>query len=415
MNRRTRTYGTKKSKFASTAATRIFGSTANKSPESSPNATPSPIVPSDAIPGLDINKKVDTVATNLLKDENDSDSDSSSNDLAQLISQLEVGDENDETEAAHGSINENSASAESSDAQNSISDIDSHNGDAASVCSDLIVVHQPDLEVELRSDPNSSPTSIDLSALHFEYTASSIPALQPLVEASEKDKGLQLGFTQWKDALPPNSKVKKIAEASYGEVYHIKNKIGNSILKIMQLRYPEDPESQTSQSAMDVRLVVSELRIMNLLAEMPGFVRFKAAHLIFGQPPAEIQKAWTKFVKDSDDDFESLFTDPSNFTKTSMFLVIELGDAGDVLDSVELDKIEQVWDVFIGTVLALGRAEVNHQFEVSLLPLPFYYLSLIKLAASRPPREQYMCKPDRRAKTSSYQARTKTRQKSCSP
>lgn len=103
---------------------------------------------------------------------------------------------------------------------------------------------------------------------------------------------------------------------------------------------------------------------MNALTEVPGFVLFKDAHLIRGIPSKEIAAAYEAHLPKLKK-YGSGFPHPEQYSEDSTFLVIELGDAGEVLEDFKFDSIEQVWDIFLGTVMALGRAENEFEFEVS--------------------------------------------------
>jgi len=186
-------------------------------------------------------------------------------------------------------------------------------------------------------------------------------ALLPLTSSYRIDRGKELPVTEWKDLIPEGATVEKIAEASYAEVYRISIDGQNSIIKLMQLQIPSDPESLTSHSTLKVETVVSEVRLMNALTESPGFVEFKEAHLVKGKPCKMMIQACERWSSTNED---SQFPDPNTFLPNTLFLAIELGDAGKVLDETPLQRIDQVWDIFIGVVVALAAAEHMFSFEV---------------------------------------------------
>ncbi|KUJ07155.1 uncharacterized protein LY89DRAFT_789946 [Mollisia scopiformis] len=192
-----------------------------------------------------------------------------------------------------------------------------------------------------------------------------VPAsLLPLVTAYKTDIGRPLLVQDWNDILDDHADVTKIAEASYAEVYRVNTAAGSSILKVMRIRMEEQPESMRCYTASDVKAIISEIRIMNALTTVPGFVTYKDAHLVQGMIPPCITKAYRKHVKAlKRDGGWSHFPVPHTLPEETIYLVIELGDAGDVLDEVGLDTKEQVWDVFIGVTIALARAEVTNEFE----------------------------------------------------
>ena len=210
------------------------------------------------------------------------------------------------------------------------------------------------------SDLDSDDEPDDLSADDI--------ALQPLTDTYRSDRGRHLPITDWEDLIPHGAQVEKIAEASYAEVYRVSIKGQNSILKLMQLKVPSDRSSLNSETAINIETVASEVRLMNALTESPGFVTFKEAHLVRGKPGNLVFRAYHRCTKWNA--ATSLFPDPNTFSSSSLFLAIELGDAGSVLDETPLTKISQVWDVFLGVVVALAIAEHFFQFEVRISVLP---------------------------------------------
>lgn len=171
----------------------------------------------------------------------------------------------------------------------------------------------------------------------------------------------------WNDILDDDADLEKIAEASYAEVYRVTTKAGSSILKVMRIKLPELPDSLDIETAIDVNILISELRIMNALTTVPGFVTFKDGHLVQGMVPRCIRRAFARHEDHLKElELESYFPSPPSDDTEAWFLVVELGDAGQVLDECELDSVEKFWDVFIGVAIALARAEIINDFEVRL-------------------------------------------------
>jgi serine/threonine-protein kinase haspin len=210
-----------------------------------------------------------------------------------------------------------------------------------------------------------------------------LPGLEPLAAAILADHDRKLCIDDWCSVLPHGSTITKIAEASYAEVYRVKTISGSSIVKVMQLRVPSDEASLEIETANEVANVVSEIRIMNALTEVPGFVTFKATFVVQGPPPKPIVNAYHEYLSNrlylsiNDEDERSYFPDPATaYTGESTFLVLELGDAGNVMESVLVNDISLVWDLFLGVVMALSRAELTNEFEVSFLPSFIKYILL---------------------------------------
>lgn len=186
--------------------------------------------------------------------------------------------------------------------------------------------------------------------------------LQPLIAAYKADRNKVLEIQKWRDILTQDCSVTKIAEASYAEVYRISTDSGTSILKVMRLQSPHDTESLELETAIKIKSVISEIRIMNALTELPGYVKFKDAHLIQGKSTKLFKNAYKAHENKSK--HGSFFPSPLTYTDDSVFLAIELGDAGTVLDEFKLETIDQVWDILLGVIMALAKGEADFEFEV---------------------------------------------------
>ena len=119
-----------------------------------------------------------------------------------------------------------------------------------------------------RSGPeHSTDITADESAIEAIEVIES-PALQhlkPMTESYFKDHRSKLSLQSWNDILIEDSEVIKIAEASFAEVYRVRNAAGSSILKVMNLKVPSDRGSTRRKRSIRVEDVVSEVRIMNAL------------------------------------------------------------------------------------------------------------------------------------------------------
>jgi len=249
-----------------------------------------------------------------------------------------------------------------------------------------------------RSPPGAAGPSSDPAPLPIPSRPAASAPRDPLSELSSnlgalvlKERGkpeytllplatFQLFPKSWGTVFSSADKLEKIAEASFAEVFRCSNASGTSILKVMQLKVSTNPASIDDIHASSAEMVVSELQIMDVLTEVPGFVQLKEFHLIKGNPGAHFKKAW--------DAFSTLrateYANPDDYTSQSVFLVIELGDAGEVLENKPMKQIEQVWDVLLQVIIALARAEATNEFEVRLHfhSLPYLAHKLHSIAIS---------------------------------
>ncbi|CAN8096286.1 unnamed protein product [Discula destructiva] len=192
----------------------------------------------------------------------------------------------------------------------------------------------------------------------------------PIEELEEQDC---LRILNWEDVCPIGDRIEKIAEASYAEVYRITNERGTSIIKVIRLESPikaqtkaqersglvdEEPHSETD--------LAGELRISELVADIPGFVIYKEKYLVEGKTtPAllETHQSFQRKMKRNDPNRLQFYPSPSRYLKDTRFLVVELGDAGTALEDLRIESTDQIWDVFLGVAVALARAENLIKFE----------------------------------------------------
>lgn len=191
--------------------------------------------------------------------------------------------------------------------------------------------------------------------------------LQPLVSAYESVGPEKLVIRPWNVAIEDGWTVEKIAESSFAEVYKVSNVQGVSVLKIMALKPPRGPGSE-SDSAVQVEDVISEVVIMNMLADRIGFLEFKAAHVIEGTPPKALQLGYDRYAQSA----KTYFPEPMSYQKSQLFLVLELGDAGSDLEQFHAKTSLELWDIFLSTIITLAGGEQAFKFEVCISPSNFF-------------------------------------------
>ncbi|KAM7197042.1 haspin protein kinase [Naviculisporaceae sp. PSN 640] len=190
-------------------------------------------------------------------------------------------------------------------------------------------------------------------------------------EYSYGDESLRI--LTWDDVCPPGDTIQKIAEASYAEVYRITNDRGTSIIKVIRLPSPIKPQTKAQQKSGLVdeephpeESLTGELQISEWLADVPGFVIYKERYVVQGKAPKallETHQLFHRRMKRQDPDRLQFYPSPSRYLDETKFLVVELGDAGTALEDFALDDVDQVWDIFLHTAIALARAEELVQFE----------------------------------------------------
>ncbi|KAH6693704.1 hypothetical protein F5X68DRAFT_258573 [Plectosphaerella plurivora] len=248
--------------------------------------------------------------------------------------------------------------------------------------------HVEDEKVDEKEDPEIVilADDVDEIALHNAHLAptpvtkrtSIIESVKKLAithptSTQEPSSETALRILTWHDVCPPGDTITKIAEASYAEVYRVRNARGTSIIKCIRLPSPlkaqtkaqvrsglvdEEPHAQTD--------LQGELRISEWLADIPGFVIYKERYIVEGRAPKtllEAHQAFQKKMRRQDPDRLQFYPSPSRYLDGTRFLVVELGDAGVALEDFEVTTGEQLWDIFFLVAVALARAEDLIAFE----------------------------------------------------
>lgn len=161
----------------------------------------------------------------------------------------------------------------------------------------------------------------------------------------------------------------KIGEGSFGEVYRARAGAASCVLKLIPLNAATGPGSRAFTS---VAAAASEVRLLERMQRVPGFVAFRGACVVVGQMPGVLVEEWVRWRGEGG---EGGSRDPRRRGaykgEGQAWLVLEMGDAGEALEG-ELKSetrgggwggVERAWDVFWQTVLALAKAEVYTEFE----------------------------------------------------
>ncbi|RSL65178.1 hypothetical protein CEP54_004394 [Fusarium duplospermum] len=229
---------------------------------------------------------------------------------------------------------------------------------------DAPLAEEPPLETtkeEPEEEPPTEPSEVDQAPIEV------------VGDATQEVQEPPLRTLTWDDVCPPGDKIDKIAEASYAEVYRVRNDRGTSIIKVIRLPSPIKPQTKAQvrsglvdeepHSEEDIQ---GELQISEWLADIPGFVIYKERYVVQGKTTRELletHQSFQKKMKRQDPDRAQFYPSPSRYLDDTRFLVVELGDAGTALEDWNLTTESQLWDIFLLQAIALARAEDLVMFE----------------------------------------------------
>jgi serine/threonine-protein kinase haspin len=224
------------------------------------------------------------------------------------------------------------------------------------------------------------------------------PYVSPLLALCDMKR--IVAFQSWSDELEPHFEITKIAEASFSEVYRLSATVpisgikSESVLKIVALKTPPTaplPSQTKTRGARDregqlekekeqreeqdqwksgVEDVLSEIKLLQNLTHIPGFTVFRDITIVQGRPSTSFNDAWKNWNKSRPHDRKSEFPDPSkksSYDDTQLWAVVEMQDAGTdcekIMELGGLASIWEVWDVFWGVAISVGKAEEACRFE----------------------------------------------------
>ena len=209
--------------------------------------------------------------------------------------------------------------------------------------------------------------------------------LRPLTEVT----GAVADFAPWAETIFEHFDVAKIGDGSYADVFKVTPKAKSSetplvISKLIPLRPMFKPRGLKWKDMSTVEDALSEIRLLDAMTEIPGFVEFRSAKVLRGCMPEPLKDACTAYYEARRYLVNSEVTKPRiHYRADQLWLVIEMSDAGADLDTLlregdasgtlplRIDKkskekrldIRQTRDLFWATANALAHGEEEAKFE----------------------------------------------------
>ena len=169
-------------------------------------------------------------------------------------------------------------------------------------------------------------------------------------------------------------KLTKIGQGSFATVLRmeLKSQPGQySIWKLMPLKPSKGSGSRPIDNQTLIKDAATEVKMLFTMSDIDGFVQFRSAHVVKGSLPDQIEKAQVKWLKGLDRNDTSNETSMSSGSKDQVWLLMEMTDAGQDIDSMistarseqKLYSVHETTDIFWGIAEALMRGEAQTKFE----------------------------------------------------
>lgn len=204
--------------------------------------------------------------------------------------------------------------------------------------------------------------------------------LEPLTKLEGVTSDIK-NIESWYDEWTLHCNVTKIAEGSFGSVFKLSDKGGlqeATIGKLMPLR-PKTGKGSRKAGYTHVKDAASEIRLLETMSQVPGFVEFRSAEVLIGGLPKPLKREYRTYkarCKSKKRSFCEI-----QYPEHQMWVFIEMGNAGTELEDAFLPESEDnmilerdeddKWmmrtqdarDIFWGVAEALANGEEAQEFE----------------------------------------------------
>ncbi|KAH8929775.1 hypothetical protein BT69DRAFT_1275997 [Atractiella rhizophila] len=161
----------------------------------------------------------------------------------------------------------------------------------------------------------------------------------------------------------PKASWKKIAEASYSEVYRVVIPgFGDFVVKIIPITMVGEEANEDVPVTSDWDAIRREVQITQGVANFDGFVKLHGWCIAQGKYPPRLLSEWDAY-KASHPEYKCENIRPSVFSEKQNYALLFLHDGGEALEDFRLRSWEEALDVFKQVSQSLAEAEATSRFE----------------------------------------------------
>lgn len=217
--------------------------------------------------------------------------------------------------------------------------------------------------------------------LDLKLNAKTLEHLKPLIDL--KGIGEPKDINLWHSAWASLCNIDKIAEGSFGSVFRMSDKQGlqsSTIGKLIPLKSKTGVGSRKASNTA-VSEAASEVQLLGMMSDVPGFVEFRVAEVLIGALPSALRDEYEAFKERQRGSGSEISAVDTWYPGNQAWLFIEMGNAGVELDCAlsrnskpngllqvsetgeRFLAVRRTRDIFWGVVCALAAGEEIHEFE----------------------------------------------------
>ncbi|EXJ70330.1 HASPIN protein kinase [Cladophialophora psammophila CBS 110553] len=197
-------------------------------------------------------------------------------------------------------------------------------------------------------------------------TPQDLQQLEPLLSLIEQ-QGVK-DFQEFGRSIGKKYLCEKLGEGSYADVFKLQpkdfteaedlEKRGGLIVKIIPFKLT--PETQNDIA--DMESITREVRLMQSVDALHGFVRCRGIHIVSGKYPDVLLEAFDAFKATRP--VSAAHSNPlKDFSPQQLYAIMEMNDAGKPIYRLKTLSAFQVYDIFWKTAMTLALAEREIEFE----------------------------------------------------
>ncbi|ETN39610.1 uncharacterized protein HMPREF1541_05836 [Cyphellophora europaea CBS 101466] len=187
-------------------------------------------------------------------------------------------------------------------------------------------------------------------------------ALRPVL-AFPRVESTVLDFESFGTQLTKRYDILKLSEGSYSDCFVIKHPDQAAEVAVMKIIPLDCDSDRTSSVATHSQGFLREIKVLSALEPYHGFAQIFTSRFVKGRMPERFIQAARSWLEETTEDVDKTIDPGTKFSDDQMFGIIEMGFAGRDLELLTKPSAFQAFDAFWTTVILIGKAESDIEFE----------------------------------------------------